>query len=699
MAEQKVKLTDLPAATDTIDTAQLLINQNSTDQKLPVTHFLRAKNNLSELADIGQARANLDVPSVDEVNDKLAGFIDGSNTFAAGASLSSRSDFIWDEESKSWYFWRGTLPKDVPAASSPASTGGVSDVSWGVVSDSLLRAELSDVDGFRLLGECPDIATLKVTEPKNIRQLIRVENYYSDKFGGGGLFRSVNPGTLSDDGGLYIKTTGGAVWRRVVEHNTVTTADYGCYPGNVGADNSARLVKACASGYKVVGLGENYNMTTITTSNLEISGKFTPSKSDFTASYGRVLLIFTGGKVKGDIFVDMLQFSAGGVIIRGSECEMSIRVENIEAGDRTVFGLQNGVQDEGLRNQLSIFCRAIHDAFGQVIPVQPAAFTIADTGGGGTYPVIDITDCNTAVINNGQGRGVHVGTYTARSIKYNVWYNLAGAYSDISDLFVENISGQVLTNSGGQLRVGRVYIKECTGYGINFSYNSSTTINEIIVDNHSPSSQMPLLWCRDTNEVSSLHVGSIKGTMTLAGGAATPGQGCMAFQYGINNITIGEVDLVMNYIASSYLGIISFLKCRSLVLGKWRLTLQDTTGTLTSSSIAFITPPDSTLVAGSSFGLQQYISTPARMQFNINGQQNISFAAGQPISSASGPYITSLVPNPVRIFQCPGLPTSGKWFSGDVVIVTAPSPTVKFGYRCIATGDFAGTAPTFQLIA
>ncbi|HGX8553339.1 TPA: hypothetical protein ACJIMR_000257 [Escherichia coli] len=38
MAEQKVKLTELPAATDTIDTAQLLVNQNSTDQKIQVTH-------------------------------------------------------------------------------------------------------------------------------------------------------------------------------------------------------------------------------------------------------------------------------------------------------------------------------------------------------------------------------------------------------------------------------------------------------------------------------------------------------------------------------------------------------------------------------------------------------------------------------------------------------------------------------------
>ncbi|ENT2476840.1 hypothetical protein ACFFKL_003096 [Enterobacter hormaechei] len=148
MAEQKVKLTDLPAATDTVDTAQLLINQNSTDQKLPVTHLLRAKNNLSDLSDIDQARANLSVPSVDEVNDKLTGFIDGSNTFLAGASLASRTDFIWDDESKSWYYWSGVLPKDVPAASTPDSTGGIGDGAWRGVGD----ANLSGPEGYKYVG-------------------------------------------------------------------------------------------------------------------------------------------------------------------------------------------------------------------------------------------------------------------------------------------------------------------------------------------------------------------------------------------------------------------------------------------------------------------------------------------------------------------------------------------------------------------
>lgn len=149
MAEQKVKLTDLPAATDTVDTAQLLINQNSTDQKLAVTHFLRAKNNLSELTNASQARANLDVPSVDEVNEKLTGFIDGSNTFSAGAALASRSDFIWDENSKSWYYWSGDLPKDVPAASNPESTGGVGKGAWLSVGDAALREQLGQISLLR----------------------------------------------------------------------------------------------------------------------------------------------------------------------------------------------------------------------------------------------------------------------------------------------------------------------------------------------------------------------------------------------------------------------------------------------------------------------------------------------------------------------------------------------------------------------
>lgn len=140
MAEQKVKLTQLPAANDTSDTAQLLVNQNQTDQRLPVTHFLRAKKNLSDLQDNVQARANIGATSPDEVDNKIKNLFDGKATFLNGGSLASRKDLIWDDSSKSWYFWSGNLPKQVPAASSPQDTGGVSSGAWVSVGNSTLSS-------------------------------------------------------------------------------------------------------------------------------------------------------------------------------------------------------------------------------------------------------------------------------------------------------------------------------------------------------------------------------------------------------------------------------------------------------------------------------------------------------------------------------------------------------------------------------
>ncbi|MGL4030306.1 phage head-binding domain-containing protein [Hafnia paralvei] len=142
MAEQKVKLTQLPEATDTTDTAVLLVNQNETDQRLPITHLLRAKNNLSELENTAQARANLGVPSVEDVNDKIEYLIDGKSTFLNGATLESERDFIWDDNSKSWYYWTGTFSKEVPAASTPESTGGIAVGAWVGVGDATLRYAL-----------------------------------------------------------------------------------------------------------------------------------------------------------------------------------------------------------------------------------------------------------------------------------------------------------------------------------------------------------------------------------------------------------------------------------------------------------------------------------------------------------------------------------------------------------------------------
>lgn len=119
---------------------------------MPITHFLRAKNNLSELENAEQARANLGVPSVEDVNDKVEYLIDGKSTFLNGATLESERDFIWDDNSKSWYYWTGTFSKEVPAASTPESTGGIGAGAWLSIGDAALLELLESTAGAGAIG-------------------------------------------------------------------------------------------------------------------------------------------------------------------------------------------------------------------------------------------------------------------------------------------------------------------------------------------------------------------------------------------------------------------------------------------------------------------------------------------------------------------------------------------------------------------
>lgn len=51
-----------------------------------------------------------------------------------------------------WYYWEGALPKVIPASSTPATTGGVSDGAWKPVGDIALRDHLASATGSQLVG-------------------------------------------------------------------------------------------------------------------------------------------------------------------------------------------------------------------------------------------------------------------------------------------------------------------------------------------------------------------------------------------------------------------------------------------------------------------------------------------------------------------------------------------------------------------
>ena len=79
-----------------------------------------------------------------------AGFRPASFTFTTGGTLTvgdADKAVLWpipDGGDGNYYAWKGALPKTIPAASSPGSTGGIGASAWVAVSEAALRADLAN---------------------------------------------------------------------------------------------------------------------------------------------------------------------------------------------------------------------------------------------------------------------------------------------------------------------------------------------------------------------------------------------------------------------------------------------------------------------------------------------------------------------------------------------------------------------------
>lgn len=79
-----------------------------------------------------------------------------SFTFATGGTLGvTDADLavMWPGPSGNglYYSWHGSLPKTIPAGSSPATAGGESDTAWKLVGDLRLRQDLASDSGYTLI--------------------------------------------------------------------------------------------------------------------------------------------------------------------------------------------------------------------------------------------------------------------------------------------------------------------------------------------------------------------------------------------------------------------------------------------------------------------------------------------------------------------------------------------------------------------
>lgn len=67
-----------------------------------------------------------------------------SGSFEEGATANNKTDAVWYIAGGQCYTWDSTFPRDVPAKSTPATTGGIGVGAWKNTGDAALRADLAN---------------------------------------------------------------------------------------------------------------------------------------------------------------------------------------------------------------------------------------------------------------------------------------------------------------------------------------------------------------------------------------------------------------------------------------------------------------------------------------------------------------------------------------------------------------------------
>lgn len=142
------------------------------------------------------------------------GYSVASFDFASGGTLgvNDRNKVVLYPTNGAYYAWHGALPKVIPAASSPASTGGESATAWVNVSDLTLRTDLAATGGVNLVnnaqGFFDTVMSASAAQLKN-GSLYTFKGRTATNDGGGGVFRYDPTSTATADNGVIFNVSGG----------------------------------------------------------------------------------------------------------------------------------------------------------------------------------------------------------------------------------------------------------------------------------------------------------------------------------------------------------------------------------------------------------------------------------------------------------------------------------------------------------
>lgn len=202
------------------------------------------------------------------------------DSFELGATITQRNEALRHTLDGKLYRWAGDLPKVVPASSTPVSTGGFGANAWLEVSDTTLRANLSNNTGTDLVGTSDGVSLSQALNERiktftNLSQLraytkavdnqvvlLTGRNATADGGGGEFVWRSGDKSieVMGDevnldqgDGGVYIspttdKTGLSGAWERVHTDKKINVLWYGIPDGTTDYTKVSTAASKAAQG-------------------------------------------------------------------------------------------------------------------------------------------------------------------------------------------------------------------------------------------------------------------------------------------------------------------------------------------------------------------------------------------------------------------------------------------------------------------
>ena len=165
----------------------------------------------------------------------LIGYIT-RRSFEKGFNITTWNEALLWEEDGDYYRWDGTLPKNVPAGSTPETSGGIGLGAWVSVGDATLRNQISDPDG---ATKYPALQIARWRDEGDVRGWGEGEEGFNAAMnemsanGGGTLF--VNEDILFTSIPIMHKEHVTVRWNAVAKVKTGLTAEY-AYIMDGGAD-------------------------------------------------------------------------------------------------------------------------------------------------------------------------------------------------------------------------------------------------------------------------------------------------------------------------------------------------------------------------------------------------------------------------------------------------------------------------------